>query len=250
MFEIVLFVFGLAVGSFANVLIDRLPRGETIWGRSHCEYCSRKLAWYELIPLVSWIIQMGRCRTCHAPVSVQYPIIELTTAVGFVTLSIFTGQQGLLLISALILFSAFLVIFVADLKYQIIPDSMLIALIIGVAFMWVTPLRAGISPLSYLTVALIACVFFYIIWRLSGGKAMGFGDVKLSFVLGLLLGFPLTIVALYIAFLTGAIVGVILVLVHAARLKSKIAFGPFLIFGMAIALAFGNDIMAWWNRFV
>lgn len=79
---------------------------------------------------------------------------------------------------------------------------------------------------------------------------MGFGDVKLSFVLGLLLGFPRTIVALYIAFLTGAIVGVILILVHTARLKSKIAFGPFLIFGTGVALMFGNDIMAWWNRFV
>ncbi|MBI3385728.1 prepilin peptidase [Candidatus Gottesmanbacteria bacterium] len=250
MIEIVLFVLGLAIGSFANVLIDRLPRGETIWGRSHCEHCSHKLVWYELIPLVSWTVQMGRCRACQEPVSVQYPIIELGTAVGFVTLSILVGSHGLLLTSALVLFSAFLVIFVADLKYQIIPDSMLIALAIGVALLWATPLRAGTTPFPYLATGLIACAFFYIIWRVSGGKAMGFGDVKLSFVLGLLLGFPRTIVALYIAFLTGAIVGVILILVHTARLKSKIAFGPFLIFGTGVALMFGNDIMAWWNRFV
>lgn len=228
MAEIMIFLLGLSIGSFLNVLIDRLPKGRTIWGRSQCDYCNKKLRWYELIPIVSYIIQKGRCRRCHKRLSIQYPLVEFITGIGFV----FLYPQFV----SLIIFCALLVVFVADLKYQIIPDSMLVIAAIGAGLggLWVNAL-AGLG----------AALFFYMLWRITRGRGMGFGDVKLACVLGLLLGFPGIVIALYAAFLTGAIVGVILILRGKAGLKSKIPFGPFLILGFVFAYYYETSIIAW-----
>lgn len=220
-------LLGLAVGSFLNVLIDRLPRGKNvITGRSVCDHCGRTLRWFELVPLLSFFLQGGRCRRCHAKLSWQYPIVELATAVAFAM-----GVSPLL-------FSSLLVIFVADLKYQIIPDSMIAVGVIGVILQnhpfWIT--------------AFGCALFFLLLHLVTRGKGMGFGDVKLGFLMGLLLGFPNVVVAGYAAFLTGAVVGVILILVGRKRLKSKIAFGPFLVVGTTIALLWGSQLIEWWRR--
>lgn len=225
------FMLGLMVGSFLNVLADRLPKGETVlWGRSHCDYCKKTLRWYELLPIVSFLLQRGRCLRCKKTLSIQYPLIELITAVGFI---IFPP-------SSYLIFCSLLVIFVADLKYQIIPDSMVILGTIGIVGRIRENFVSGIGA---------ACIF-WILWRVTLGRGMGFGDVKLVFVLGLLLGYPLIIVALYIAFLTGAAVGVILILTGKKKLKSRIAFGPFLLWGTVCALVWGQSILHWWERFV
>lgn len=218
----ILFVFGFCIGSFLNVLIDRLPRGQTLWGRSKCDHCKSTLRWYELIPILSWIIQGARCRICRKPISIQYPLVEIATGIGFLFFDPKTT----------IVFCALLVIFVADLKYQIIPDSMLlVALIAG---KW-----------EYIGFGALAALFFFLLWLVTKRKGMGLGDVKLAFVLGFLLGFPKIAIALYVAFLTGATVGVILILRRKARLKSKLAFGPFLIFGTAISLLYETQILRW-----
>lgn len=230
-------LFGLAIGSFLNVLIDRLPRGKNvITGRSVCDYCKKTLRWFELIPLLSWVLQSGRCRRCHKKLSVQYPLIELVTGVGFV----------LLAPSYWLIFCALLVIFVADLKYQIIPDSMVVLGIIGV-LMQGPAFDARQGPALWLSGA-GASGFFFLLWLVTRGRAMGLGDVKFVFLMGLLLGFPGVIVATYLAFLTGAGVGVILILRGIKGLKSKIAFGPFLILGTCITLVWGPQIMDWWRR--
>lgn len=246
--EIIVFLLGLSVGSFLNVLIDRLPNGQTIFGRSRCDGCGRMLRWYELVPVVSWIIQGAACRRCHRLLSLQYPLIELTTAVGFLFLFLLASPSPFVLLAYFFLFSSFLVIFVADFKYQIIPDSMLVAGLAGIGLLWMTPVRSGDNPLPYLASAAGGFLFFYLIYALSRKRAMGFGDVKLSFVLGLLLGFPLTIIAFYMAFLTGAVVGVILILVGEARFRSRIAFGPFLVLGTAMALIWGESMITWWQK--
>lgn len=222
-------LLGLAVGSFLNVLIDRLPRGENvITGRSKCDYCRKTLRWFELIPLISFIVQRGRCRRCHKKLSWQYPIIELITAAAFAF-----GANPLL-------FSSLLVIFVADFKYQIIPDSMIVFGLLGVLLQghpfWISAVGASL--------------FFFFLWAITHGKGMGLGDVKLAFLMGLLLGFPNIIIACYIAFLTGAGVGVILILLGKKKLKEKIAFGPFLVTGTIIAYFFGNTFILWWNRII
>lgn len=224
-------LFGLAVGSFLNVLIDRLPRGRNvITGRSTCDYCGKTLRWFELIPLISFLVQRGRCRRCHKKLSWQYPIVELATAAGFI---FFTPSYW-------IIFSSLLVIFVADLKYQIIPDSMVVLGVIGVLGVIRENFIAGIG----------ASAFFLFLWLVTHGKGMGLGDVKLAFLMGLLLGFPNIIIASYLAFLTGAGVGVILILLGKKKLKEKIAFGPFLVTGTIIAYFFGNTLIVWWNYIV
>jgi leader peptidase (prepilin peptidase)/N-methyltransferase len=233
MMGVFIFILGLLIGSFANVLIDRLPNGESIWwGRSHCDHCKQQLRWFELIPVVSFLLQGSRCRRCHKKFSVQYPIVELITAIGFVLL--FPHS-----VSYYVLFIALLVIFVADLKYQIIPDSMIV---IGcLAAIW-----TGI----HLIPAICSFAFFFVLWLVTKKKGMGFGDVKFAFFMGLVLGFPGIVIALYIAFLTGAFVGVILMVGKNKTWKSAIAFGPFLVLGTVVALVWQPQLVALWNMYI
>ncbi len=232
-----LFFIGLAVGSFLNVLIDRLPNGESVLiGRSHCDFCKKTLRWYELLPVISWIMQGGKCRRCHKRLSIQYPLIELVTAVGFIFLYQLLASSMLSLFAYALIFSSLLVIFVADFKYQIIPDSMIAAGILGALLVLFFPMNHKLFIMNYIFSAVGASLFFLTLWFITRGRGMGFGDVKLAFLLGLLLGFPRIIVAFYIAFLTGALVGVILILSGKKSLKSNVPFGPFLILGAVAAL--------------
>lgn len=219
-------IVGLAVGSFLNVLIDRLPKGETVVaGRSRCDHCGKTLRWFELIPLLSFFLQRGRCRRCHASISWQYPIVEAITGIAF-----WHGVNPLV-------FSSLLVIFAADLKYQIIPDSMVgIGLIGAVA-------QRGIIGQNILAGA-AAAAFFSLLYAITRGRGMGLGDVKLAFLLGVLLGFPAIAVCVYLAFLTGAVVGVILMLLGKKNFHSTIAFGPFLILAAIGATLWGEKLIA------
>lgn len=243
-------LLGLAVGSFLNVLIDRLPKGQSVvWGRSHCDFCKKTLRWYELIPVLSFVVQRGRCRRCHKKLSVQYPIIELVTGVGFVLLfqgRAFEAHQGPALWGALLIFSSLLVMFVADLKYQIIPDSMVVMGVIGVLLQG-QAFDARQGPALWLS-ACAAAAFFMLLYVLTRGRGMGLGDVKLAFLLGLLLGYPGIIVGLYAAFLTGAGAGVILMMAKRKTWKSRVAFGPFLILGTVITILWKTQILAWWAK--
>lgn len=221
------FLLGLCVGSFLNVLADRLPREENVLiGRSHCDFCKRTLRWFELIPVISYILQLGRCRRCHKKLSLQYPVVELVAGTGFVLLPY---QYWLI-------FSSLLVIFIADLKYEIIPDSMVVVGVIG----------SAITGLHLLP-GLVSFAFIYLLWALTRGRGMGFGDVKFAGLMGLFLGYPNIVIAFYIAFLTGAVVGVILVLRGKKGWKSHIAFGPFLVAGTWLAFVWGSAIFNWWK---
>lgn len=240
------FLLGLCVGSFLNVLIDRLPRGESVlWGRSHCDYCKKPLRWFELIPIVSFVLQAGRCRRCHKKLSWQYPLVELATAIGFVWIAgvVATPWSNWSHWAYWVIFSSLLVIFVSDLKYQIIPDSMVVTGIVGVI-----GTIGGIGWIGEnILVGLGAAGFFFLLWLVTRGRGMGLGDVKLALLLGFLLGYPTIIVGLYAAFLTGAATGVILMMTGKKTLKSTIAFGPFLIIGSVIALVWGERIIRLWG---
>lgn len=245
---IIIFLFGLAIGSFLNVVIDRTPTDESLfWGRSHCDFCHKTLRWYELIPLVSFLLQKGRCLRCRKQLSWQYPLVECATALCFVWFYLLTPFSGhsltyaLSLLSAGIVAAAFIVILVADIKYQLIPDTAVLGLLIAGL------MRVLLIPenwMSHVASGLIGGSIFLFLWWVTRGRGMGFGDVKLAAVLGFLLGHPGTIIAFYIAFLTGALAGVILIIGGRARMKSKIAFGPFLIIGAAVAIVWGLDIVS------
>lgn len=244
-----LFLIGLFIGSFLNVLIDRLPRGETILGRSHCENCHRTLRWYDLLPLVSFAFTRGKCRYCHTRLSYQYPFMELFTGVSFVLVLLFTlnnsvsfgGNFMVIILFNLSVVSSLIVIFFADLKYKIIPDEVLIFLGV-VTFLWLIFTSPDLFFQNLLT-GLGAFLFFLFIFLLTRGRGMGFGDVKFAFLIGLLLGFPQAPIALYVAFLTGGLVGIILILWKKKGMKSEVPFGPFLVFGTVISFFFSPFII-------
>ncbi len=244
-----MFCYGLVFGSFSNVLIDRIESGESaLLGRSHCDFCKKTLRWYELVPVLSYLLQRGTCRRCHRSLSIQYPIVELMSACGYVVLYSVI-PFGLPYVCAAIIFSSCLVMAIADYKYQIIPDEMVVLgsicslVYVAVQAPYMQVLHHGIAAVG-------SMAFFYLLWFFTKGKGMGFGDVKLSGMMGLLLGFPSAIFAFYFAFLTGAALGVILILAKNKTLKSKIAFGPFLLLGLLFAIMFEKQLVAFWHTYI
>lgn len=239
------FLIGLCVGSFLNVVIDRIETGESIAkGRSKCDFCKKTLRWHELIPVLSWIFQKGQCIRCKKHLSIQYPIIELATGFGFALLVGLSQLSVLGLFASLVIFSMLLVSFMIDLKYELVSDVFMGIIFIATVILYVD--RFGsISPLlPYLLSGLAAALFFFLFWAFSKGKAMGFGDVELAFILGFLSGYPAILYGLYIAFLTGALVGVILIVKGKKSLKSHVPFGPFMILGTGIAMLYSSHIHA------
>jgi leader peptidase (prepilin peptidase) / N-methyltransferase len=258
-FYFTIFLLGLSIGSFLNVLVYREAEGKSfLWGRSFCDNCHKQIAWYDNIPLLSYVYLRGKCRHCHKKISVQYPFIELLTGLEFVwiaflirgNLSFFSQFEGfysfLSLFIWLLLGACFLAIFMADVKYQIIPDSaVFFGIILALLKMLVDYRYTGMADFSVFLAGILASLFFLSLYLLTQGKGMGFGDVKLALLLGLVLGFPKAVIAVFTAFLTGALVGVILIIARQKKLKSKIAFGPFLILGLVFSLGFGNIIWQW-----
>lgn len=259
-----LFLIGICVGSFLNVLADRLPNGENPFkGRSYCDNCRRTLRWYDMVPLLSFIILGGKCRYCKAKLSYYYPIVEFVTGLIFVITYIYTLQIAVYgstiqqfnsvainFIYLLFIFSALIVIFFTDLKYGIIPDAVLypaiaLTLVYHLSSIIYLSNNKTIEQFSnYLLTAVVSFLFFLFLYFVTHGRGMGFGDVKLAFFVGFFLGFPMAISAFYIAFLTGAMIGIILILWKKKRLRgSTIPFGPFLVIGIFATFFFGEKII-------
>jgi len=259
---IVIFILGISLGSFLNVLIDRLPQGEdVIHGRSHCDHCKRTICWYELIPVFSWVLQRGKSRCCHRKLSVQYPLIELTIGIGCVALyMLFFGvtlTMSLPYLGAVLLLCSAVGIFVADLKTECIPTVFLYGGFLGALLLLSPHLLLCVNgsketcfDLFYMHIlpSLLGAGFFFVLWLFSKGRAMGDGDIFLAGIIGLALGYPTLVIAYYVSFLTGAVAGVILILVHKKRMNSHIPFGPFLIFGLGLAYLYGPAILTWWSH--
>jgi prepilin signal peptidase PulO-like enzyme (type II secretory pathway) len=231
---VTLFVLGLVVGSFLNVVVYRLNHGlSPLRGRSLCPECKHRLAWHDNIPLLSFVWLGGKCRYCHSPISVQYPLVELTT--GLLTLLIFNFQFS---IFNLILTWALIAIFVSDLRYYTIPEEIVWPMIFLSLLFCLYPHIL----ISNLVSGLGAAGFFLLLVFVTRGKGIGLGDVKLAGLMGLALGWPKVVVAILLAFLTGAAVGVILILMGKKSLKSHIPFGPFLAAATWISLFWGSSL--------
>ncbi|MDP4009407.1 MAG: prepilin peptidase [Candidatus Shapirobacteria bacterium] len=254
------FILGLCFGSFVNMLeyrtavgykIKRLPRfaRNDVGGRSFCDGCGKQLKWYENIPVISWLIQGGKTRCCRKKLSVSYPIVELVMGILFL-IFVFIGrpqelplQFGLgLLIIVFLVFSA-----VFDWKYMILPDfSTGILIICSLIFIW----AIHESPLRNVLAGAGAGAFLGLLYLVTKGRGMGMGDVKLAVFMGLFLSYPKIILAFYIAFVVGAVVGGFLMLLGRAKKDSQISFGPYLILGTVIAWWSGdfviNLINKWW----
>ncbi len=244
-----IFIFGAVVGSFLNVVILRLNTGQSIVsGRSKCFSCAKKLRWYELLPVISFIFLRGKCSACRANISWQYPAVEIVT--GLIFLQIFNEFSFYFLLSTfyfLLVFSVLIIIAVYDYRHQIIPN-LFVWIFNILAFLklfenW--PLKIENFDFNGLLSGFMLFAFFALLWGVSRGRWMGFGDAKLALGIGWLLGITNGISAVTLAFWIGAIIGVLLIYLNKNKygLKSNIAFGPFMILGTAISFFFGEKII-------
>lgn len=249
-----IFIFGLIIGSFLNVVIYRLHRGEKfITGRSKCLFCGHKLYINDLIPLFSFLFLKGRCRYCKQSFSKQYFLVELFTGIIFslIFLSIFPNQsfinfETLALIKLLfwwIIASFLIIIFVYDAKYYLILDKISIpAIFIALVF----NLILGNNLLNFLFAGLIAGSFFLLQYTISKGRWVGGGDIRLGFLMGVILGFPNVITALFIAYVLGSIISIILLLNKQKHWGDKIPFGTFLTIATIVTMLYGDILVNWY----
>jgi len=234
-------ILGISIGSFLNVLISRFGRKKKWFqGRSVCDHCRRKLKWWENIPLFSFLFLRGRCHTCHSPIPIEYPLVELITGLIFFLVVYRFFPLGFFLASLFLLIAVFLIaVFLFDLHYRIIPDWALIGLVI---LSFLVGFLTEADLVSQLVTGLVFSLFFLALHLITKGKGMGLGDVKFAFFMGFFLGWPKIVIAFYLAFLTGAVFGVILILLKKKRFGQKIAFGPFLAGATFISWFWGGDL--------
>lgn len=238
---IVAAVFGLLIGSFLNVLIVRLRTGMSMAGRSRCFSCGTRLHWYDLVPVLSFIALRGRCRSCGSSISWRYPAVELGNALLWGMAAAALPASPTLLAITCLFWSALLAISVYDVRHKIIPDELTLAasfLAFGVSY----AREDAVSLLAGLAAGLAYGGFLLLIWHVTQGKGMGFGDVKLAVPLGIFLGPGKAFVAASLAFFIGAAIAVAIVGIRrlsgrgpAVTMKSEIPFGPFMAIGTLLA---------------
>ncbi len=242
-------VLGLIAGSFANAVIYRLAHPKkSERPRSFCPQCGHELSWRDLIPLVSFFVLRGKCRYCGDPISWQYPVVEIATAVLFMLIVYqFPAVQAVVLFG---IATAMMIIFVYDFRYYLIPDTALYsAVLLAVLYRYLLFHASSGAMYDILHTAYAAAgttAIFLAIYAVSRGKWLGFGDVKLVLFMGILLGFPAVLTALFVAFITGGIIGGILLAAGGKAMKSQIPFGPFLIGGTLVSLFWGEEIIMWY----
>ena len=234
-------LLGAVLGSFLNVVIYRLPRKQSlVVPRSRCPHCGTPIAAWDNIPIISFLILRGRCRACHKPISVRYPLVELAATAG-VTAAWTTAASLLDAVAGIVFVLLMLAIFFIDLEHQIVPNALsypglLLGLLLAI------PQGRFVDALF---AAAGAGALFLLIAIISGG-GMGGGDIKLAAMMGAFLGWPRIAVALLFAFVLGAGVGVLLIALRRRSRKDPIPFGPALAVGGVIALFWGRAIMLWY----
>lgn len=243
-YAILVFIFGLVVGSFLNVVVFRIDNLKTIWlSRSHCPKCKKTLRWYDMVPFLSYLALGGKCRFCKSKISIQYPLVELFTALFFLLLYLMFGLT-LPLFFYLIIFSILMVVFVYDLKFQMVPETFVwAALILALLGSWYF---GNFGFLNMIYGGLIGGGILAFIVIISKEKWMGAGDIKIGAILGILCGYPVVFFGMFLAFLVGAIVGLVYIKIVGKTIKAAIPFAPFLIFAAYFSVIFGAAIVSWY----
>ena len=243
-------LFGLITGSFLNVVIYRLPRGRSVvWPASACGGCGRELRWFENVPIVSWVVLGAKCARCKSPISVQYPLVEATTAVLFVLVTWLT-PVGPLLAARLIFVCGLVVLFGIDLEHQILPNSITLpGIVAGLIFSLAGPpgLRDAIIGVLLGGGVLYAIAAGYYLWRREEG--LGMGDVKMLAMIGAFLGWQAVLLTLVLASLSGAVIGVAMMALQRGTMKYALPFGTFLALGALVAMLAGQPIVDWYLGF-
>jgi leader peptidase (prepilin peptidase)/N-methyltransferase len=248
MWHIISIIFGAIVGSFLNVCIHRLPKGESIvMPGSHCPDCKKPIRFYDNIPLISYFLLRGKCRNCKKPISIQYPLIEGITAIGSLLLFLKYGPSLSYLIYFLFL-DGLIVITVIDLYHQIIPDVVSIPGIgVGLLGSFIIPHHTTLDALTGIlagggSLFLVAVLYQWLFKR----EGMGGGDIKLLAMIGAFLGWKAVILTILLGSLIGSMVGIMIMILKGKNFKYAIPFGPFLSLGAVTALFYQNEIISWY----
>lgn len=261
-------IFGLIIGSFLNAVVWRLHEqkqgskskdqksGRNLsiaYGRSMCPHCGYTLEPRDLVPVLSWLWLRGKCRKCHQPISVQYPLVELLTAILFgLSYLVLRPEDVLGWLSFglwLAVLAMLIVLTIYDLRWMLLPDVVVLpavittALLVVVEAIWSHSFHVVLGPVI---AALLASGGFYALAAVSKGKWMGGGDIKLAFLMGLLLGLQKLTLAMFIGFDTAALVGVTLIILRLRRRTDYIPFGPFLAGATVVAYLFGSQLISWY----
>jgi leader peptidase (prepilin peptidase)/N-methyltransferase len=239
-------VFGLMVGSFLNVCISRLPAGESVvTPRSRCPRCRSAIAWFDNVPVVSFLVLGGKCRHCRAPIGVKYPLVELTTAAAFMIQAAVIDDPALLAVR-LVFTAMLIVLFGTDLETMRLPNVITLpGIVIGLA-------ASAFLPPGLLASAIGAAAGAASLWtvrgvwfRATGVEGMGLGDVKMLAMIGAFLGWEQVWVVLLLASLSGAAIGLALIAVGGRRLSSRLPFGTYLAIAAYLASIIGPDLVTW-----
>lgn len=227
------FIAGAILGSLSYALALRSLGKESFWGRSYCPHCKKLLQWYDLFPIVSYLLLRGKCRYCHKSISKEYLLVEI--AIGILIAFVFWQQFNMF---NLFFVTILAILFITDLKKMLIPDRIVLPAII-IALL-AKPVAANVLT------ALGIAGFFYALILITRGKGMGGGDVKLGGFIGLGLGFPNGILAVVLSFFLGALISLGLIFLGKKKFGQTVPFGPFLVIGSLIALFWGKQIIDWY----
>ena len=249
--EVLFLVAGLAVGSFLNVCIHRLPlKQSVVYPGSRCPSCGYELRWYDNLPVLSYAFLRGRCRSCGRGISLQYPLIEVVTAVIFLAHWYAFGPTTLLA-ARLVFGSALIVLFMIDLEHQILPDVITLpGIVIGLALSLALPPGPVMSVLGVLLGGGLLWAIAELWFRLRNVEAMGFGDVKMLAMVGAWLGVKMVVMTFVLSSMMGGLVGVVLIASRRADMATKVPFGTMLAVAALIASLYGGPLLAWYlSRF-
>lgn len=244
MYGLLYFIIGICIGSFANVVIFRVPKGESIvFPNSHCTSCGSELKPYDLIPIISYIIIRGKCRYCGERISIKYPITEAIFGLLFLLAYLKYGN-GYLLYKYLILISIILIIGLIDLyTTNVYSNTIVIGIMLSLIFI-IIELIKGNSIVTYILGAGVGGLFIYLIILIT--KGMGEGDIEIIVLCGLYLGFKETMLVLFLSFIIGGLISIILILTKIKSRKDYIPFGQFISIATLIVIFFGQNILKWY----
>ena len=244
---LLLAVLGLVVGSFLNVCIHRLPLGQSIVSPgSRCPGCGYSLRWFDNIPVISYAVLGGRCRTCGASISARYPIVELLTMGVFVA-HYFAFGVDILLVPRLLLACALIVLFAIDLEHHLLPNAITLpGIAVGLAFSLLLPPGLQSALLGVLVGGGVLWLIGEAYFRFAGQEGMGGGDVKMLAMIGAFLGWKLVLVTLVFSSVAGSVIGLLVLATRRGGMKYALPYGTFLALGAIIASLFGERIVGWY----
>jgi prepilin signal peptidase PulO-like enzyme (type II secretory pathway) len=254
---LIFLILGIILGSFINAWVWRIENNLSVAkGRSMCPHCKHTLAWYDLIPVLSYVALKGKCRYCKAKISRQYPIIELTTGLLFMSTYILLSpasiqgwvQLGIILLISILLVAAY----IYDAKHMELPEIfMLPAIALGVVYFGLNIIWQGYTAMIPQSIAIAVFVLAYVaLWYFSKGQWLGAGDIRLAAIMALVLTPKQLLVGVFAAYLIGSIYGVSIIIKSKKKRGVKVPFGPFLIIGFYFGLFFGTQIANWYLSFI